>query len=517
MVSNILPYGGGPVHGLNYTNLALLTADETSGYFVEYEGLFGAALGIGFDLTGLFGKESFLTPGYGDAVSNSITVRADVHREYQALYRTPNLSTVNHPFTIYQQITSGEPTYKSVKVRITNLGKRVVVQHRDTDADQFSTYVDYNLPYDLPSALIPCLSFSTGLCAARFKVKNFNVNGFYDSVIFPTLTPTATPTPTPTTTPFKTPPPGPTTTPTRTPTRTPRPSNTPTNTPSQTPNPSQTPTNTPTPSVTVTPSISITPTATLTPGASPTATPSETPTNTPTETPTPTQTPTVTDTVTPTPTPTVTPSQTQTPTPTPTVTPSQTQTPGATPTATPNQTPSNTPTQTQTQTPPDTATPTPTPTITPTQTSITIETPTPTPSVTPSPTVTLTPTSVNEYSCANPVIISADGLVQYSEFVIDMGASLGYATINFDPSLNGDLYDIYTGTGSGLLSSIGLRTQPFTWISPYTPDLNPRRLRIMIMSQGTVYDWSLSAYCTTDKYITNNGDLITYRGDIITS
>jgi len=96
-----------------------------------------------------------------------------------------------------------------------------------------------------------------------------------------------------------------------------------------------------------------------------------------------------------------------------------------------------------------------------------------------------------------------------------MGASLGYGSITFDPGTYGDYIDIYTGTGSALLSSIGLRTEPFTYLTPYTPDTNPRRLRMIILSQGPVYDWSLSAYCISDAYITINNDPITYRGDII--
>lgn len=121
---------------------------------------------------------------------------------------------------------------------------------------------------------------------------------------------------------------------------------------------------------------------------------------------------------------------------------------------------------------------------------------------------------MNAYNCGSPLILTSSGL-ELSEFVIDMGASLGYGSITFDPGSYGDYFDIYDGTGVELISSIGLRTEPFTYLSPKSPNTNPKRFRINILSQGPVYDWSLSAYCISDAYITINNDPITYRGDII--
>ena len=335
----------------------------------NYPGIKKSALAIGFDIAGNFGSNSVAPSmnGYNVPLANSIAVRSGEDNGFNLLYRTENLSgsAFSSPFTLYRQSATAVD-YRTFRAKITDLGKRVILDHRFGDGDRYKNILNLELPYYLPPTVYPVLSFNSNILDTKFQVKNFHINAFLAS---PTPTPTITPTITPT----------------------------PSITPTITPTPSITPTITPTPSITptITPTHTVTPTRTVTPTITPTNTPTITftPTITPTITPTATITPTVTRTPTNTPTVTVTPSVTPTETVTPTITPTVTKTPTNTPTMT------VTPTITPTITPTETVTPSVTPTIsiTPTITPTVTITPTITPtiSITPTrtPTTTVTPTT----------------------------------------------------------------------------------------------------------------------------
>jgi hypothetical protein len=172
--------GGAPGPGLNYTNATFISANELNeAIFIDYAGLSGGVLGVGFDINGNFGLNGINVLGYGSCVANSITIRDAFFKAYRPLYRTPTLSAFAEPFTIYQYITAGAPEFKRVRVRITNLGKQIIVQHKKPDQEKFYTYANYNLTKALPRYIKPCLSFSSGTSATKMMIKNFNVNGFF--------------------------------------------------------------------------------------------------------------------------------------------------------------------------------------------------------------------------------------------------------------------------------------------------------------------------------------------------
>lgn len=174
------PTGGAPGPGLNYTNATFLsTNDDSAIEFIDYPGLSKGVLGIGFDITGSYGVSQLNVPGYADAIANTITLRNSFAHGYNVMYRTLALSAMAYPFTIYEHVTAGAPQYKRIRIRITNLGKKVIVQQKTSAQDKFITYVDYNLMEALPAYVKPCLSFSSSTSATRMQVKNFNVNGFY--------------------------------------------------------------------------------------------------------------------------------------------------------------------------------------------------------------------------------------------------------------------------------------------------------------------------------------------------
>jgi len=172
--------GGAPGPGLNYTNATFISANALNeADFINYAGLSGGILGVGFDINGNFGLQGFNTQGYSSSVANSITIRDAFFKAYQTLYRTPTLSAFAEPFTIYQYITAGAPEFKRVRVRIANLGRQVIVQHKKPDQEKFHTYANYALTKALPRYVKPCLSFSSSVSATKMMIKNFNVNGFY--------------------------------------------------------------------------------------------------------------------------------------------------------------------------------------------------------------------------------------------------------------------------------------------------------------------------------------------------
>jgi hypothetical protein len=182
--------------------------------------------------------------------------------------------------------TGLHPTKKSVKVRITNFGKKAIVYVRNSTCGEFvKVYEKDLLGLTIPAGnhVMVGLSYSTGARCSKFYIYKFEVNGIgFENQYTPTQTRTMSKTPTPTQTSTQNP------TPTQTRTRTPTPSSTTTRTPTQTPTQTQTRTQT----RTETPRVSQTQTRTQTRTQSPTQT--QTRTQSPTRTQTSTQTPTQT-------------------------------------------------------------------------------------------------------------------------------------------------------------------------------------------------------------------------------
>jgi len=178
-------YGGGPGKALGYTNLTVLTQpNSASNTFTNsvYVGKYKGSLGIGFDASGHFALSSLDVTGNSAPVPNTICLRDTYLNRYNVIHRTSNLSTVNpdYPVALYQQGTT--PEYKSVRVRITNLGKKVIVDMKPLSGETYYNYLTYDLPAPLPRALSVALSYSTGKISPAFNIKNFNLNCFFSSV-----------------------------------------------------------------------------------------------------------------------------------------------------------------------------------------------------------------------------------------------------------------------------------------------------------------------------------------------
>jgi hypothetical protein len=176
--------GGGPGKALNYTNLTLLSTLNNDTFILkDYEGKFGGSLGIGFDVSGNFALSSLNVPGFGTSVPNSICIRDSRANSNNVLYRSASLATTSYkvPCSLYET-TTGVPTFKTVKVRLTNLGRKVLVSIKPVSAYEFVDYVDYDLPVAQPPVVSVALSYSSGKNTPTFKIKNFNLNCFFKEI-----------------------------------------------------------------------------------------------------------------------------------------------------------------------------------------------------------------------------------------------------------------------------------------------------------------------------------------------
>lgn len=171
--------GGGPGKALNYTNLTLLTAVDDTFITKSFAGRFKGWLGVGFDVSGNFALTGISLPGYSNKVPNSICIRDSYLSAYNTLYRTESLASTafKTPVTLYQS-TTGIPEYTSVRVRLANLGKKVIVDMKPLSSVKYENYLQYDLPKSLPGITNVSLGYSSGKTTPTFKIKNFNLNYF---------------------------------------------------------------------------------------------------------------------------------------------------------------------------------------------------------------------------------------------------------------------------------------------------------------------------------------------------
>jgi hypothetical protein len=172
--------GGGPGPGLGYTSTENVSAYyyTTSAIATEFEGVSYGELGVGFDVTGYFCTTDFGLDGLSNPVPNSITIRDSINNQFGFLYNTGNLATKLNPVNLYQPETVlSNLQYNRIRVRLTDLGKRIVVDIRRPGDLEFNNYVNLPINNIWPKSVRCCLSFSSDSTMV-LKIKNFNVNGF---------------------------------------------------------------------------------------------------------------------------------------------------------------------------------------------------------------------------------------------------------------------------------------------------------------------------------------------------
>jgi hypothetical protein len=178
--------GGGPGPGLCYATTDGISAWTGSGYQSFYNGVFYGEIGVGFDLTGSFGTSGFGSAGGSmDPKPNTIAIRDSFNDKYNLLYRSENLTSTAYsvPLSLYQQASSCDAlNFYRVRVRLTDFCSRVIVDIRHPNTLNFVNYVDTPIPGNRPPSFNCCLGFSSGLESTFFKIKNFNVNGFFTTL-----------------------------------------------------------------------------------------------------------------------------------------------------------------------------------------------------------------------------------------------------------------------------------------------------------------------------------------------
>lgn len=201
------PKEGGPGYSLGYLPSTQTETCRLKGY----NGLAGSFLGIGFDITGLFGKKSELNDGLDVPSFNSITIRSGIGENFKYLYNSgdirdvPGLSSyyigdylksnyfgmsgfvydesdldINYPSEkeTLAKIPDILKKFNKVKIMITEAFTRVEVFIKPQGYNDYIQALDYRLPLKKRTAVKTVLTHTDPENNVGFEIKNFNVAGF---------------------------------------------------------------------------------------------------------------------------------------------------------------------------------------------------------------------------------------------------------------------------------------------------------------------------------------------------
>ena len=173
---------GGPGPGLCYSPVTSVSSTKST-TLTSFSGVYAGVLGIGFDLTGNFSTSAYCGYGLAVPVPNSISIRDGYTNNYNLLYNSGNLlsGAFAYPYSIFQQATgTSNLMYNRLRIRITDVGSRVVIDIQRPSDEYFINFVNQSLPTVIwPSSATCCLGFATGQTSTLLKIKNFNINGFF--------------------------------------------------------------------------------------------------------------------------------------------------------------------------------------------------------------------------------------------------------------------------------------------------------------------------------------------------
>lgn len=174
-------YSAGP--GMGYSSVTELSGEVDSiTYKLSAGGIKDAQLGIGFDFGGNFSTTQTGSGGNVVVTPNSICLRGPANT-YPFITSTANLSTSAFltPFTLFSPNSSAVTT-KDARIRITDFGKRAIVDLREAVQEKYYNYINT----ELPTAITTCSRFYIGFTcentAQRFEIENVNINGYDVSV-----------------------------------------------------------------------------------------------------------------------------------------------------------------------------------------------------------------------------------------------------------------------------------------------------------------------------------------------
>jgi hypothetical protein len=149
-------------------------------------GIVGAAIGVGFDTTGLFAASAVngsykVRDGIDDlnVIKNSVTIRglSPSYSYSQYSYHQP-LSALNSTFNI---VASGE-IYKTVRARLGNVGRTLYIDYRNNPNEEFQPILekDINIYVDPSVKYYPGISFVTPISSiSREAIGNIFVRNIH--------------------------------------------------------------------------------------------------------------------------------------------------------------------------------------------------------------------------------------------------------------------------------------------------------------------------------------------------
>ena len=168
------PYGGGPSGSLGYspyTGSPILSA-------TSYEGLKGAYVGVGLDITGNFSKKgNGKSDGDYKNNPNTIAIRGPEANDYKLLTVSENLSSFSNIILGQSYTSENDAISQTIRVVLTDHGRRIKVQ-KMLNPDNFVTLSETYLDKRKNTAYRVSCNFVSNDDTTVFKVKDFNCYGF---------------------------------------------------------------------------------------------------------------------------------------------------------------------------------------------------------------------------------------------------------------------------------------------------------------------------------------------------
>lgn len=176
--SLISPYGGGPSGSLGYSPYVGSSIFSQT----NYEGLKGAYIGVGLDISGNFSKKG---EGKSDGDyknnPNTIAIRGPEANNYPLLTFTENLSSVSNIILGQGYTLENNAVFQTIRVVLTDHGRRVKVQ-KMINPDNFLTLSETYLDKRKNTAYRVACNFVSNDNTTVFKIKEFNCYGFENRI-----------------------------------------------------------------------------------------------------------------------------------------------------------------------------------------------------------------------------------------------------------------------------------------------------------------------------------------------
>lgn len=184
-----LTTSGALVGGNGSIDLGYSGVSANSLPYSQLPGILNGVIGIGFDTTGLFAVSAAIggntiRDGINPAkrLLNSVSIRSSAPDFSFTTYSyNSSLSALNNTFTI----TESADIYKTIRVRLGNVGRTIYIDYRNSPTDQFESIFSKDITLTLPVSTLynVGVSFATPISSSNLNakgnifIKNFHVEG----------------------------------------------------------------------------------------------------------------------------------------------------------------------------------------------------------------------------------------------------------------------------------------------------------------------------------------------------